>query len=102
MYHLTTINTDGSIEEREQTKCPDIEQLQEAVGGYVESVPYWQKHDGKRAWVICNEEGKLHGLPVNCTATLMWHDAQKLVRADVLVGNIVIVACDTEGEYREL
>lgn len=39
-----------------------LEELQAAVGGYIETVTF-----ASDAVVICNEEGRLQGLPHNCT-----------------------------------
>lgn len=39
-----------------------LENLQTAVGGYIESVKI-----GTDICVICNEDGRLKGLPYNCT-----------------------------------
>lgn len=39
-----------------------LEALQEAVGGYIEVVTM-----AKNACIICNEEGRLRGLPYNIT-----------------------------------
>lgn len=38
----------------------DLKTLQKIVGGYIETVTLGD------AVVICNEEGRLHGLPTNC------------------------------------
>lgn len=38
-----------------------LEELQESVGGYIESCTFTTD-----ATVICNEEGRLRGLPYNC------------------------------------
>ena len=39
-----------------------LEELQAAVGGYIETFTF-----ASDAVVICNEEGRLQGLPHNCT-----------------------------------
>ena len=39
-----------------------LEELQAAVGGYIETFPF-----ATDAVVICNEEGRLQELPHNCT-----------------------------------
>lgn len=39
-----------------------LEALQKEVGGYIETLTLTQD-----AVIICNEEGRLHGLPYNCT-----------------------------------
>ena len=38
-----------------------LEALQQAVGGYIETVTF-----SPDAAIICNEEGRLQGLPYNC------------------------------------
>lgn len=54
-----------------------LEQLQEAVGGYIEGVP----GTNHRAW--CNEDGRLQGLKVNTAASLMFNQ--------VLVGDVLVL-----------
>lgn len=57
-----------------------LENLQKLVGGYIEAVTL------KPGLVIlCNEEGKLRGLPFNMT-----------IQGEPLVGDIVVIG--TEGE----
>lgn len=41
---------------------PTLENLQKTVGGYIETVAI-----AKDAVIICNEEGRLIGMPNNCT-----------------------------------
>ena len=54
----------------------DLESLQKAVGGYIEAVyPY----DDPVA-IVCNEEGKLIGLPLN----------RKLEDYDIIAGTFVV------------
>ena len=57
-----------------------LERLQELVGGYIEVVPV-----GHGEYVICDEEGKLKGKPINMAATMMFKRAY-----DCFVGDIVI------------
>jgi len=105
MYHLTTIKADGTVENTEQDKCPSLKQLRDAVGGSIESVPFWDAFDGKRAWVICNSEGKLEEMPYNAKATYLWHfiiGGPSKVDNDVLVGDVMVIACDTDAEFRRL
>jgi hypothetical protein len=103
MYYLTTINANGFFEYAEQETCPDLAQLRQAVGGYIETVPYWEHWDGRQAVAFCNEEGKLEGLPINANATSLWH-SQLSPRTidDVLCGNVIIISADTGAEMREL
>ena len=59
----------------------DLKSLQQVVGGYIESIaPY----DDPVA-IICNEEGKLLGLPHNC----------RLCGCD-FVGTLIIVGIDKD------
>lgn len=65
-------------------RIPDtLEDLQKAVGGYIEVVHLW----GDLA-VVCNEEGRLRGLPYNVT-----------IDGVSFVGDILLVG--TEGEEFE-
>lgn len=51
----------------------DLRTLQATVGGYIEAVPVAFDSDGDiTAMAWCNEEGKIHGLPVNHRATAFW------------------------------
>ena len=52
-----------------------LENLQRIVGGYIEVFPVKEG-----VLIICNEEGKLQGLPYNCT-----------VNGEPLVGDIIVV-----------
>lgn len=63
-----------------------IEELWAAVGGYIEIV-------GRLAdcWVVCNERGKLEGLPVNPVATELLRRAGLLLEPlDYLVGSVLL------------
>ena len=84
------IRTDGSTEE---ILNPTLEQLQEAVGGYIEYVPIRkQKYSRMANYMYCHGEGKLIGLEYNERAT-------KLIDFnDVIVGNVVVMY---EGEDEE-
>jgi hypothetical protein len=83
---------------------PSLEALQEAVGGFIEAVPYFDTytHEGElcRCVAFCNEEGKLKELAVNLEAMKSWipalkaHGIDKIF--DVLVGPVAIVFGDEE------
>lgn len=62
-----------------------LEELQESVGGYIESCTF-----ATNAAVICNEEGRLRGLPYNC----------RFLGVD-FVGPILIVGIDGD-EFADL
>ena len=74
-------------------KQPDLQELHNILGGYIEPVPHWEWHNEQPCVVWCNEEGKLRDLPVNDRATLMWWNVLggKPPGGDYLVGNVVIV-----------
>lgn len=58
---------------------PTLKNLQNIVGGYIETVTFGD------SVVICNEEGRLLGLPHNCT-----------INGFSFVGDIAIVGIDGE------
>jgi len=62
--------------------------LQGLVGGYIQMVANGVKiGDETFVGFVCNEEGKLQGLPVNVNATKMWrHNG-----GDVLCGDVVFL-----------
>lgn len=71
---------------------PNLENLQEAVGGLIQAVDL-----SSNLTMWCNEEGKLNGLPVNPVATAMW--TRYFGETDVIVGNVVFTGgSDEEGE----
>lgn len=93
---------------RELSAPPSLELLQGAVGGYIETVPHWDRVNFEdamhRCVVFCNEDGKRMGLPLNIPATRLWHaalpspgligpDGQMV---DVLVGAVIVVFGDDE------
>ena len=67
---------DGTIERVDLGgQTVTLEQLQRAVGGYIEAVP------GTRSRAYCNEEGRLRGLAFNRRASLRFQQ--------MLVGDVV-------------
>jgi hypothetical protein len=117
IFHPST--PDGVAETHILKKTPDLEYLRGAVGGHIEMVPYFSTYNTGTeivgCVVFCNEEGKLHNLPVNIEATRQWDRAlRRIVRgdrrlyptgifdpktgdpSDVLVGSIIVVTGDNE------
>lgn len=76
------LKTDGTIEEVKPAngKTFELKELQMMVGGFIE-----QTYTIEGDCLIVNEEGKLHGLPLNPIAT----DRYKYRGHDVIVGNAV-------------
>lgn len=76
-YHVFEIKANGDILKTVQAKKPDYNQQRKAVGGYIETIPYFTKfsHDGtayNRGTAYANEEGRLHGLAMNLRAMAAW------------------------------
>ena len=63
-----------------------LHEYQNAVDGWIQALPL---EDG--AYLICNESGKLIGLPTN-----------RIVGNDVIVGAFLIVGADRNGEFISL
>ena len=92
---------DGVAESRTLLAVPELEELQEAVRGYIEQIPYFEIYEGQPCIAFCNEEAKLHGFPYNHPANSAWRIAFKAATGktpepDYLVGPIAIVTGDEE------
>lgn len=71
---------------------PGLDALQQAVGGYIERVPYFNTYKGRDCDVVCDEEGKLVGKDFNHAATAAWWEAAPIMRGqDHLVGDIAVI-----------
>ena len=82
-----------------------LEDLQKAVGGFIEIVPYFsmigEGGSRTRCVVFCNEDGKRLQLPLNHVANDLWNRELLLatgsgLELDYLVGSIAIVWGDDE------
>lgn len=107
VYHADgSVNLHGPLKEG-----PPLKWLREQVKGHIELVPLFQsiKVGGieHKCIAYCNEEGKLHLMPVNRTATELWDSSIKTINRgslrdkdgqylDVLVGSIVVLFGDEE------
>jgi len=78
----THFRTNGQMKEAVQERW-ELRDLQRAVGGYIE---FLTLPDG--SGFCCNEEGKLHNLPINQAATailrLKWPENRDTFVGDVL------------------
>lgn len=70
----------------------DLETLQQAVGGYIETAHYFDDP----IEIICNEEGKLHNLPLN---RAVYNEQGEM--KDIIVGSFLIVG-DGEEAFESL
>jgi hypothetical protein len=91
---LTVITADGMLSRKDYHGPIPLEDLQNAVGGYIQIVPGFDKYKGKRCVAFINEEGKLDGLPYNEFATTMWMGLVGSLSGDYIVGSIAIVTGD--------
>ena len=79
------------VQSREADEQPPVHELNAIVGGSLEHVPLWNDYMGMDCAVYCNEEGKLHNMPVNVRATVLWYQHNGRRLDDVLVGDVVMV-----------
>ena len=91
------IRANGKIEKTvyPHSKKFSLEQMQAAVSGPIQEVGYLRKirHDNREyahGIAYANEEGKLHGLPLNVVATRLW--AAQYQFSQVLVGDVLFIA----------
>ena len=86
MYEYLIIDTDGEETHVESKEKPDLKEMQETVGGYIELV-VCRYEDGNKHMII-NEEGKLDGLKINAKATKMYldlHDVKDTINGKAIV-----------------
>lgn len=94
---MTIIKVDGTTEVKTYDGAPQpLEDLNAAVGGWIELIPYFDKYKGEPCIAYCNEEGKLDGLSFNEEATLLWEKQIGNPIDDILVGNVAIIQGDKE------
>jgi hypothetical protein len=76
------IETNGSVTQIKATgRTFKLDEMQRYVGGYIERIQVdWM---GGKADLICNEEGKLHGLALNRAASEIAHQP--------IVGNCLLL-----------
>ena len=80
-YERKLLKADGSVTDYPpKGKTYTLEEMQTAVGGYIEIV-----HVGRRHLMVVNEEGKLNGLPVNKKATELYNNPNDEIVGDALV-----------------
>jgi len=89
MIKAVTITSEGLQSEVEFTEENSLETLQAAVGGYIQAIDLL----GLTMWI--NEEGKIHNLPFNPFATLLWE--AEFGKTDVILGDIILTG-QPDGE----
>lgn len=100
---MTIIGTNFTVTHEEFNDKIPLTELQHAVGGFIELVPFFESFDGEPCVAYCNEYGKLNSLPANRLATTMWYeqlmDNAKVTQdqlGDYLVGPVVVLTGDQE------
>jgi hypothetical protein len=97
---IITIPVIGDITSEDVNTAHIYEKLRTAVGGYIEQVPLFHtfmwNNEKRRCVVFCNEEGKVHDLPVNHRATFYWLNSLGHPIEDVLMGDVAVVIGDDE------
>ena len=86
MYEYLIIDTDGEETYVESKEKPDLKEMQETVGGYIEVVAC--RYENGRKPMIINEEGKVKSLKLNSKATEMYLDLHDV--KDYIVGKAII------------
>lgn len=79
-----------------------LQAYQELVGGYIQTVDVTdtlENATNESVLLVCNEEGKLQGLPVNMAASAVM-DA--IGAGDVIVGTAFFVGVDKMGDFASL
>jgi hypothetical protein len=95
--NLIILKANGSVASASLDGPPSLDVLQTAVGGSIETVPYFDKYNGVSCVAFCNEEGKLDGLALNRQATQAWREVTGgRLTHDVLVGDIAIIQGDDD------
>lgn len=75
---------------------PTLKDAQKAVGGWVER---FDTPSLPKDWcAFCNEEGKLHKLPINMIATLLL----PVYADDIIVGDVFICGVTDKGDIKWL
>lgn len=88
------IKTDGTTEPVAPKNGTDfsIHELQAFVGGYIEMLTISVLGYGEK-FMVCNEEGKLRGLPYNSAATILYQHSVNW-NGDYIVGDVLL--CDVD------
>lgn len=101
------VRTDGTTEITEWTEHKPLvflDHLKKAVGGCIETVPYFDRLEVNgtehRCVAFCDEEGKIKEKPFNAYAQHMWRlsgrNGMWAAQSDALVGDIICVFGDEE------
>lgn len=107
---LLIIPPAGAVKTRTLYEPPDLEALQDELGGYLEQVPHLTTIDYRgtvyRCVALCDEDGRDKHLPFNAPADRLWTAAIARMAAPdraaavdpngILVGVVVVIFGDQE------
>ena len=77
-----------------------LEAMQKMVGGYIQQIRLAKPvvvGDIRYVVLICNEEGKLSGLPFNAIATRIAKLDNSIMIGDVIVGDAILLTAQEAG-----
>ena len=81
-------------------KPMSLKEMQDAVGGQIELA-----YDDGETQIVCNEEGKMKGLPENEEATDLWNEKldkmnsnPNFFNSDYLAGDVLVLTGDGRME----
>lgn len=75
-YTVYLFKASGTVTKTQQDKKPTYDECVKAVGGYIETIPFFTKYDDRiRGTAYANEEGMLKGLPLNKLAIKAWQES---------------------------
>lgn len=78
LTHIVTVwHEDGSIQALTIAKDDEYATLSHAVGGFIETVPLFNRYEGRACRAYCNENGIMEGQIPNWPATKAWRDILK-------------------------
>jgi hypothetical protein len=103
-YVILTMFAEGGVTKKVQGRAPKLDQLQTAVKGPIETIPYFTWIDtpigGYTCGVAyCNENSKLYSPrpPLNHYATTAWWRSAGAELPDMILGDAVFIARTDEA-----
>lgn len=104
MYYMTVIHPSGERQHEKRASAFPLDEIQEAVGGYIETVPHFDTFGNTECVAFCNDTGKLDGLDLNTPATYLWYAclSPKPFTPQSLCGSVCIITADTPEEMESI
>lgn len=106
MYNVIIFLANGKIEFSQQHRAPSLEQMQTAVGGYIERIPHFTRfeYEGKyytRGQAFANEDGIMKKLDFNEMATDAWQNCTVGIQNARLFGNVIFYSKEPRDRSRK-